>query len=300
MKKLFRTFTVAALVISMLASCQKDEVNGNAETIDGKKVTENVVNSFNKKYPGATNVMWENKVPYWIAHFDLNKTRSIEIEPRENTTWFDEEGNWCMAEHDIEYIALPETVKAAFESTEYALWKIDEVEILEREGVIELYVIEVEKQDSSKEMEIELYYSADGILVKEVADQEEREELIPFELPENIIADLEKGFPGYELIEADEEDDLFEVKIMSAGRVYELTYDEHLNWLSTEYDICIEEVPENILDALYQAIVIPEGFEAEEVEVTENRDGIIYEFEFENDKLDKEIELTINGKGEIL
>lgn len=66
--------------------------------------------------------------------------------------------------HSISGSAL--SGKSAFESSEYAKWKIDDVDMLERLDMETVYVIEVE----SGKQEFDLYYSAEGILIKNVAD----------------------------------------------------------------------------------------------------------------------------------
>ena len=57
-------------------------------------------------------------------------------------------------------------VKMSFENSEYASWKRDDIDKLERTGVETVFVIEVEKQNQ----EVDLYYSADGTLIKSIVD----------------------------------------------------------------------------------------------------------------------------------
>jgi len=61
-------------------------------------------------------------------------------------------------------------VQAAFRDSEYAGWRIDVVDMLEREGVETVYVIEAEGRSGGRETEVDLYYSSDGVLVKKVVD----------------------------------------------------------------------------------------------------------------------------------
>ena len=75
MKKLMKLVSVVILSLAVLVSCQKDDSLNT--TVDGQKVTASVVKSFDKKYPDATNVIWEKKAPYWLAHFDLKGTSSF-------------------------------------------------------------------------------------------------------------------------------------------------------------------------------------------------------------------------------
>lgn len=77
MKKFSLLLTITAFAVAMFASCQKDEV---IMTTTGEKVSTAVVKSFEKKYPNASNVVWENKAPYWVAHFDLPKTHLLSLQ----------------------------------------------------------------------------------------------------------------------------------------------------------------------------------------------------------------------------
>lgn len=88
-----------------------------------------------------------------------------------------------MTETDLPYQALPAAVKSAFESSEYAKWKVDDVDMLERPDMEKVYVIEVE----SGKQEFDLYYSEEGILVKSVADTDnDSENYLPAEIPATI------------------------------------------------------------------------------------------------------------------
>ena len=298
MKKILSFMGAALLALPFMVACQKDDVT---LTTDGQKVSEVVVKSFERKYPDAENVMWENKAPYWVAHFDRPATKAVAADPRTNSTWFDNNGNWQMSEHDIDYAALPQAIRDAFEASRYATWEKDDVQSLERDGVIELYMIEVESDNGKEEIEMELYFTAEGILTKEVPATEDHTDLIPEELPAAIIDDLKARYGEFEAVEAEEEDGEFEVEILAAGRVYELKYIvEPLQWLSTEYDIALEELPAELLELIRKAVPNLDGFEADDVEVTETEKGNSYEIELENETTDEEIEILINEKGEVI
>ena len=85
-------------------------------------------------------------------------------------------------------------------------------------------MIEVEQG----ELEMELYFTKDGVLTKEVPPTEDHTDFIPVDIPEAVKADLEKRFPGYELLEAEEEDGEFEVEVIESksGLVYEFELED--------------------------------------------------------------------------
>ena len=73
-----------------------------------------------------------------------------------------------MTESDIPYEALPQPVKETFKQSEYAGWKIDDVDMLARAGMETIYVIEVEQG----KQEVDLYYSPEGVLTRTEVDND--------------------------------------------------------------------------------------------------------------------------------
>lgn len=286
--------TAALLAVPFMVSCQKENAT---LTTDGQKVSDIVVKSFEKKYPNAENVSWETRSSYWVAHFDLPSTKAAEAGA--NSTWFDNGGNWQMSEMDIDYAALPEAVRTAFEATRYADWVKDDVETLERNGVICLYVIEVEKKIGREEFEMELYFTADGILTREVPADEDHSDLIPEELPEALKDLLEQEYHGYLCVEAELEDGHFEVEILFEGKVFELKYTASLDWVSTEYEALFDELPKEIQEIVNRELGERLGFEIDDIDVIKTGLGFSYKIELENETTDEEIKIIINEKGEI-
>ena len=133
-----------------------------------------VLQAFSAKYPNAKRTEWESKYGYKKAEFHIG---SQELE-----AWFDAQGNWLLTETDISYNALPQAVKDAFKAGQYAAWKVDDVDMLERPDAPTVYVIEVEKGGQ----EVELHYTADGTLVKEILDNEHDNEHRPAVTPDAV------------------------------------------------------------------------------------------------------------------
>lgn len=153
MKLKIYTLLLALCVTWSLQSCDNDDDNSIA-------VPTELQNAFASKYPNAANVKWETKSGYYVADF---------YDEYEASAWFTQDGKWQMTETDIPYSALPQAVKTSFEKSEYASWKQDDVDKLERTGVETIFVIEVENQNQ----EIDLYYSADGTLIKSIVDTDD-------------------------------------------------------------------------------------------------------------------------------
>ena len=124
------------------------------------------------RYPDATNVKWVSKNGYTVAKFNRLATRSANLE-YDYSVWFNGTGTWCMTESEVTYEALPEAVKTAFEASEYAAWKIDDIDKLERAGMETFYVIEAETKSGNIEKEADIYFLETGAVIKVVLDVED-------------------------------------------------------------------------------------------------------------------------------
>lgn len=106
------------------------------------------------KYPAARNVEWEKKGNYHVA--------DCYVENKDLEVWFNESAKWTMTETELTRNDLPTEVTTAFDESEYATWRIDDVDMLQYESGKTLYVIEVEQANK----EIDLYFSTTGELVE--------------------------------------------------------------------------------------------------------------------------------------
>jgi hypothetical protein len=156
---------IAALAVIAFSSCDKDIVVPNPDVNPAQE-------AFNTLYPTAYDVTWSVRNGYDVADFMLGGTTTRANYDDQNATdrlaeaWFTTDGGWQMTETDIRYTDLPDAVKRAFEASEYDAWRVDDVDKLENPNTETMYVIDVELGNQERD----LYYSADGVLVKDIAD----------------------------------------------------------------------------------------------------------------------------------
>lgn len=165
-------------------------------------------NAFSSKYPNVAHVEWETKAGYYVADF---------YDGYEASAWFTKDGKWKMTETDIPYTALPTPVKKTFEASKYATWKKDDVDKVERESYETVYVIEVE----NKAEEVDLYYSEDGTLIKEVvdADNDKEDQYLPVQLTDAMKNFINEKYPNATILEVDVEKGYTEVDIRHDGNI---------------------------------------------------------------------------------
>lgn len=228
MKVKFITLLLALCAVWSLQSCDNDDD-------DSISVPTELKNVFSSKYPNAVNVKWENKAGYYVADF---------YDGYEASAWYSSDYKWHMTETDIPYAALPDKVKSAFEESEYASWRKDDVDKLEREGLETVYIIEVENANQ----EVDLYYSADGVFIKSIVDvDDDGDQHFPgTKLTAEMEAFINEKYAGARIMEVDVEDDrndwdfgYTEVDIIHDGQAKEVKFDKAGAWYSTSWDVHI-------------------------------------------------------------
>lgn len=123
---------------------------------DNIQVSDSVSWALTDLYPGAKNVEWERKRDYYVAECRVNG--------KEMDVWFSERAEWLLSETDLgqNMTNLPQDVYVAFQSSDYATWRVDDLDMLEYPSQPTLYVIEVEQGRT----EYQLFYTEEGTLTK--------------------------------------------------------------------------------------------------------------------------------------
>lgn len=240
---------LSAAALFFAAGCEKTHSGPEAG------VPEAVIASFNEMYPGATGVQWTSKYSYWVADFDgsiASKAASSQSSGV-NSAWYDSMGKWYMTELNGALDLLPDAVKTAFASSEYASWRVDDIDKIIREGMPAVYVIEVEGTKDGVAMEIDLYYSEDGVLVKEVVDEEDGYDYWDY-IPSRPTSSVEDAvaslYPGAKIVDVEEDDGAVEVEIIDAEKIFrELYFSRSLEWLMTKTEVRYNDLPAAVKNA---------------------------------------------------
>lgn len=247
---------------------------------------EAVTKAFNEKYPSASQIRWENKNSYATADFVYNQQKC--------SAWFNQQGQWYMTETELDNIALlPETVRAAFSSSEYANWTTDDIDRLERLNVETIYVIEVKKDNR----ETDLYYSADGILIKAIQDDynDDYEDYLPSPeiLPAAISTFITTKYPSARIVEVEIKNGITEVDIIHEKRGKEVRFNIENSWIDTHYNVSKNEIEQTVTEALSQSEYA--GYYIDEIEKYETTSDHYYLFELERGNLEVTIKIDQNG-----
>ena len=145
MKRIILTVILAVSAMTLF-SCEKYE--------DGKPV-KSVREAVAEMDPDARDVEWDMELTGWKVSFETGTPPDV----KESEAWYDRNGNWLRTETDLLASALPQVVKDALATSEYASAVLDagDVEFVETPDG-NFYQLEV----ILKGLEVKLKVSEDG------------------------------------------------------------------------------------------------------------------------------------------
>lgn len=225
----------ALLISGMLtfASCSNDDEPVN----NGGNVPQAVLDDFQTRF-GDTRASWSIQDGYAIAYFTENGG--------EATAWYElNSASWGMTKTEIPFTSLPEAVNTAFGSSTYASWTHDDtVDVLERNGVPTLYVIEV----NNAGLEFDICYTEDGIMISEEVDSDGKPNDYTGYLPQapttGINSWIEQNYPGAKIVDIDKEKNGTEVELIHNNKKYEVWFDQSDVWQQTKIEYGSRNVPD--------------------------------------------------------
>jgi hypothetical protein len=289
--KLKMYFALLAMGMIGLQSCSNDD----DDDLPSSQVPEAIRNAFDSSFSNTANLSWETKTvskgQYYKAEFNNKSDNGYKTE-----AWYTADGTWYMTETEMPYNAIPQAVKTSFESSEYASWKRDnEVDRIERNAVKEIiYIIEVE---SPQDVDMDLHYSADGILVKAVNDDGDgdNESLLP-DTPSEMVTTatefIQKNYPNARIIEIEAEHGVIEIDIIHDNRSKEVLLGTTYEWISTSWDVYT--LPAKVTGAINASQY--NGYVVDDAEYFETPDGNYYLVELEQGKNEVKIKITEDGE----
>lgn len=233
--------------------------NSNQNAPGTTIIPETVYQAFQTKYPGAQQVSWQTKGAYAVASFylDLADVKAAQSTSR-SAAWFSLTGaEWDMSTFEIPFTMLPDTVQRAFLSGPYGTWSYDrEADLLCRPGVDTLYVIEAEQQSGTVETSVDLYYTRDAVLVKEIIDADVDDDyagMLPQKPASTVTGWLQENYPDARIIDIELEDGGTEVEFVFNGNKMEACFTAASQWLYTKTEYTRRDfsiIPPKVLAAL--------------------------------------------------
>lgn len=216
-----------------MASCNSD-LPMTQDYVDTNGVPVEVLEAMHEMYPEAKDVRFSNGPTYTVAKFKGEHG----FRNSYKDAWFGHKGHWRLTVNKIDFEALPDPVKEAFAATEYADWTVVEVKMMERPELDPIYEIEAETVIDGIKSEVELIFSADGVLakVKLEHDDDDSDHVIPTDIRDLIISYVTENYPEGRILEVEYEHNCIEVEVLNGDVKLELFFDLQGNFLSSKED----------------------------------------------------------------
>lgn len=219
------SFALLLSVVVLGAGCNKDDNEKGIIPVDV------VSQAFAEKYPDAQNVTFEIEGDYYEAEF--------QNDGRPTTAWFTDQGVWMMDKVKYPFNQLPGVVMNAFQQGSYGTWIPDDCYLIHRAGMGPVYKIEVENGNT----ETDLYYTAEGNLIKAVAGGTDDR---PVVIPEKISELMQLTFHDAQLVDIQPDANGYTLGLMD-GKTYKTArLNRQYAWQSTTWAITEKEVPEAV------------------------------------------------------
>lgn len=155
--------------------------------------------------------------------------------------------------------------------------------------------------DNGLDLKFDLYYSEDGVLLREVPDRDGNDDhgdMLPQELSKAISDFIARKYPGARIVDAEREKGNTEVDIIFAGKALEVCFGTGDAWLWTKTGVRLSEVPDVVRRTLqssqYGTWVI------DDVDLYESPDRVWYAIEVEDPQSEREATVRILEDGTLL
>ncbi len=250
----------------------------NAQEIQQRNVPAVVLNSFQLKFPNATDVNWKLEKGNYNVSFETNE--------KDNDLVMNDKGIFLRHARDLYVSEIPKVVLETIKS-KIPFFDVSDADRLEEAGKIS-YMINLEINDKKN------YFIIDenGKLVKYT------KELNDSEVPPKIAEQIKTKYGILDIDDAVLTDDNGGITYQIKGEINDMDHLFIFNnaiMIKHEQDLRSTELPVQVINAAKTAY---NGYEIRDVNLLEQEGRIIYYLKMRKSK--EEISLTISSDGKIL
>ncbi|MDR1937679.1 MAG: PepSY-like domain-containing protein [Tannerellaceae bacterium] len=229
--KLLKTSKLSALVLLIVYSVNCTLNDPEEIFVPDIAPNEQVLDTFNEKYPDAEDIIWYIKADYYVACFTQTSIPAC--------AWFDNGGEWFLSAENYSFDRLHHKISETFFSSIYSDWYVEKVDRLERKDMDAVYVISVTEANRFAN----LYYSRFGTFIRAMAEGKNYVHY-PVVIPPPISRKLDSLFDRPEVIDLWKDELAIHVAVRdnNSSRVAAFSFD--YEWICTFRDITKEELPQ--------------------------------------------------------
>ena len=200
---------------------------------------------------------------------------------------FDSSENWVYTRTEVRRSDVPEVVMSALQASEYGNYRIDEVDYYESPDG-NFYRFDLEYGDDDVKVDV----AADGSSVEPVSG----DDFFGGAPAGDVASVIGQLYPGARILEQDNDDGYLKVEIWHDSREKDVYFNGAGEWVRTEWDVRISELPEAVNSTL--SAEYPD-YRADDAKFVQTPDGEYYLVEMEG-RGDREIIVRVAADGTLL
>lgn len=239
---------VALAAAIVMASCSK---NDDAVSTDNQTSETAVKAAFGTQFPSASNVSWTSVDGFQVASFTLSSSIKATANGQYKcSAWYKGNGKWEMTEIEYTSEQLPDTVKKAFQATEYGngSWTVVKIVRLKKADGTEHYKFELSKAGQNN---VFLYFDVTGKLLKVKEKNKNYSDCInyPNVVPDTLKAIILKLYPNGVIKEVMQGPWGYWVELKDGNNEHNLFYNKKYELLMSMSKLTLEGLPKAVQDA---------------------------------------------------
>ncbi|MDR1344647.1 MAG: PepSY-like domain-containing protein [Tannerellaceae bacterium] len=239
MKNYFYFRLCAVLLLLFFVNCSKD-TNSSTDATGVFAPGEQVMRSFNARYPLATAVIWSVEGGYYVADFIL--------ESQVASAWFGESGEWTLGRIPASYREQVEpVVSEALSHTAYANWEVKGAYVLNRKQLTPVYGVNV----TNSHIYSNLYFTQYGDFIKVIDDVDSRTDM-PVIIPSALMNAIDKLFTGIDIVDVSVIDVInseISVGILKNENYLTSIFNKNYTWIVNFWNLTPQTVPQKVWDS---------------------------------------------------
>ncbi|MDR1258446.1 MAG: PepSY-like domain-containing protein [Tannerellaceae bacterium] len=225
----------AGLALLLFVNCS--ESTNTTEESEGFVPGEQIMRSFEARYPQATGVVWSVEEGYYVADFTLNSQTA--------SAWFASNGELSLGKIPASYSEQVEpVVSGALASTAYAKWVVKGAYVLDRRLLTPVYGVNMTNNHISSN----LYFTQNGDFIKVIDDVHHRTD-VPVVIPSALIRAIDNLFTGIEIVDVsviDAVNSEISVGILREETYLTAIFNKNYVWIVNFWNLTPETVPQNV------------------------------------------------------
>jgi hypothetical protein len=230
-----RTLAAGLATLFLLNCSNSSGIPGddNGNTNGNFQPGEQVLRSFEDRYPNATNVVWFVEDGYYVADFMINA--------RIASAWFGANGEWRLGKIPTSYYEVEPVVSEAFARTTYATWEVKDAYTLDRKELVPVYTLSVTNSHTTSN----LYFTRNGDFIKVIDDVNNRTDA-PIIVPAALSSAIDKLFTGIEIADISVIDAInseISVGILKDEAYLTAIFNKNYAWIVTFWNMTPQTLP---------------------------------------------------------